>query len=104
VLGQPTGPGGGRWWTEGFDDTVGHRPALLLRRRRGVRGGVFRRFVPERIGRRGSREAPGTCAVTPWPPGGQTVSNVPTRRNIAARKPSPFRPPLRVQVPPFALS
>jgi len=50
VLGQPTGPGGGRWWTEGFDDTVGHRVALLLRRRRGVRGGVFRRFVHERIG------------------------------------------------------
>ena len=50
VLGQPTGPGGGRWWTEGFDHTVGHRVALLLRRRRGVRGGVFRRFVHERIG------------------------------------------------------
>jgi hypothetical protein len=50
VLGQPTGPGGGRWWTEGFDDAVGHRVALLLRRRRGVRGGVFRRFVHERIG------------------------------------------------------
>jgi hypothetical protein len=50
VLGQPTGPGGGRWWTDGFDDTVGHRVALLLRRRRGVRGGAFRRFVHERIG------------------------------------------------------
>jgi hypothetical protein len=50
VLGQPTGPGGGRWWTDGFDDTVGHRVALLLRRRCGVRGGVFRSFVHERIG------------------------------------------------------
>lgn len=50
VLGQPTGPGGGRWWTDGFDDTVGHHVALLLRRRRGIRGGVFRTFVHERIG------------------------------------------------------
>jgi len=50
VLGQPTGPGGGRWWTDGFDDTVGHHVALLLRRRRGVRGGMFRRFVHERMG------------------------------------------------------
>jgi hypothetical protein len=50
VLGQPTGPGGGRWWTDGFDDTIGHHIALLLRRRRGVRGGVFRTFVHERIG------------------------------------------------------
>jgi len=50
VLGQPTGPGGGRWWTDGFDDTVGHHVALLLRRRRGVRGSVFRAFVHERIG------------------------------------------------------
>jgi hypothetical protein len=50
VLGQPTGPGGGRWWTEGFDDTMGHRVAILLRRRRGVRGATFRRFVHERIG------------------------------------------------------
>ena len=50
VLGQPTGPGGGRWWTDGFDDSVGHHVALLLRRRRGVRGGEFREFVHERIG------------------------------------------------------
>ncbi|OHV04439.1 EthD domain-containing protein [Mycobacterium talmoniae] len=50
VLGHPTGPGGGRWWTDGFDDTVGHHIALLLRRRRGVRGGVFRTFVHERMG------------------------------------------------------
>jgi hypothetical protein len=49
VLGHPTPPGGGRWWTDGFDDTVGHRVALLLRRRRGVRGGAFRRFVHERM-------------------------------------------------------
>jgi hypothetical protein len=50
VLGQPTGPGGGRWWTDGVDDAVGQRVALLLRRRRGVRGRAFRRFVHERIG------------------------------------------------------
>jgi hypothetical protein len=50
VLGQPTGRGGGRWWTDGFDDTVGHHVALLFRRRRGVRGGVFRKFVHERMG------------------------------------------------------
>jgi hypothetical protein len=50
VLGHPTGPSGGRWWTDGFDDTVGIHVALLLRRRRGVRGGVFRIFVHERIG------------------------------------------------------
>jgi hypothetical protein len=50
VLGQPTGPRGGRWWTDGFDDMVGHRVALLLRRRRGVWRGTFCRFVHERIG------------------------------------------------------
>ena len=49
VLGHPTPPGGGRWWTHGFDDTVGHRVALLLRRRRGVRGGAFRHFLYERM-------------------------------------------------------
>ena len=50
VLGQPTPPGGGRWWTDGFDDAVGHRVALLLRRRRGARSSAFRHFVHERIG------------------------------------------------------
>jgi hypothetical protein len=50
VLAHPSPPGGGRWWTDAFDDAVGHRVALLLRRRRGVRGGAFRRFVHERIG------------------------------------------------------
>jgi hypothetical protein len=49
VLGQPTFPGGGRWWTDGFDETVDHRVALLLRRRRGVRGGAFRQFLFERM-------------------------------------------------------
>jgi hypothetical protein len=49
VLGQPTGPGGGRWWTEGFDDAVGHRVALLLRRRRSVRGRALRRLPVVRI-------------------------------------------------------
>ncbi|MEU6260975.1 hypothetical protein [Streptomyces sp. NPDC047043] len=50
VLGQVTGPGGGRWWTDGHDDAVGHRTVLLLRRRRGVSGRSFRRFVHDRIG------------------------------------------------------
>jgi hypothetical protein len=50
VLGHPTGPGSGRWWTNGFDETVGHRVALLLRGRRGTRGSTFRRFVHECIG------------------------------------------------------
>lgn len=49
VLPYTTGPGGGRWWTDGFDDAVGHRVALLLRRRRGVRGAAFRSFVHERM-------------------------------------------------------
>ncbi|MFJ8022315.1 hypothetical protein [Streptomyces sp. NPDC096311] len=50
VLGQVTGPGGGRRWTDGHDDAVGHRTVLLLRRRRGVRGRVFRAYVHDRIG------------------------------------------------------
>lgn len=50
VLGHLTGPGGGRWWTDGFDDAVGQRAALLLRRRRGVRGSTFRRYVHDRLG------------------------------------------------------
>ena len=50
VLGQVTGPGGGRWWSDGHDDAVGHRTVLLLRRRRGVSGRTFRRFVHDRIG------------------------------------------------------
>lgn len=49
VLGQVTGPGCGRWWTDGHDDAVGHRTVLLLRRRRGVGGRTFRRFVHDRI-------------------------------------------------------
>jgi hypothetical protein len=50
VLGSVTGPGGGRWWTDGHDDAVDHRTVLLLRRRRGVSGRAFRRYVHERIG------------------------------------------------------
>jgi hypothetical protein len=49
-LGHLTGPGGGRWWTGGHDDSVGHRTVLLLRRRRGVRGRSFRAFVRTRLG------------------------------------------------------
>ena len=50
VLGHQTGPRGGRWWTTGHDDTVGHRTALLVRRRRGVSGRAFRAFVHSRLG------------------------------------------------------
>jgi 2,4-dienoyl-CoA reductase-like NADH-dependent reductase (Old Yellow Enzyme family) len=49
VLGHPTAPGGGRWWTEGHDDTVSHRVALLLRRRRGVSRTAFRQFLYDRM-------------------------------------------------------
>lgn len=70
-LGQPTCPGGGRWWTDGFDSTVGHHVALLLRRRRGIRGSVFRRFVHERLGPAlfavGARDLR-TYTFLPWTP------------------------------------
>lgn len=49
VLGQVTAPGGGRWWTTGFDDTLTTHVALLLRRRQGVRAKAFRSFVNERL-------------------------------------------------------
>ncbi|WP_433622019.1 EthD domain-containing protein [Nocardia sp. CA-120079] len=51
VIGHVTGPGGGRWWTDGFDETIGHHVMLLLRRRSGVRGSVFREFVHGGVGR-----------------------------------------------------
>ncbi|MEE1765183.1 hypothetical protein [Streptomyces sp. SP18BB07] len=50
VLGNLTGPRGGRWWTEGHDTNVGHRTVLLLRRRRGVGRHAFRKYVHDRIG------------------------------------------------------
>ncbi|MGO4616997.1 hypothetical protein AB4305_20240 [Nocardia sp. 2YAB30] len=50
VLGHLTGPRGGRWWTTGHDDAVAHRTAVLLRRRRGVSGRAFRRFLHEELG------------------------------------------------------
>lgn len=50
VLGQLAGPGGGRWWTTGHDDSVGHRTVLLVRRRRGISGRSFRRFVRDHLG------------------------------------------------------
>ena len=49
-LGHMTGPRGGRWWTAGHDDSVGHRTVLLLRRRRGISGRSFRAFVHDRFG------------------------------------------------------
>jgi hypothetical protein len=51
VLGHATAPGGGRWWTTGFDDSLGHHITLLFRRRRGVPGSAFRHFVYERMAR-----------------------------------------------------
>lgn len=50
VLGQLTGPGGGRWWSPSHDDTVPHQTAVLLQRRRGVPGRAFRAFVHETLG------------------------------------------------------
>ncbi|MFE3188420.1 hypothetical protein ACFXHA_05385 [Nocardia sp. NPDC059240] len=50
VLEQLTGPGGGRWWAPGHDNTVPHRTAVLLQRRRGVSGRAFRGFVHEILG------------------------------------------------------
>jgi hypothetical protein len=49
VLGQATAPGGGRWWTTGFDDTFTTHVALLLRRRQGVRATAFRMFVNDKL-------------------------------------------------------
>jgi hypothetical protein len=49
VLGNLTGPRGGRWWTPGFDVGVGHRTALFVRRRSGVSGRAFRAFVRGRL-------------------------------------------------------
>jgi len=49
-IGHLTGPGGGRWWTTGHDDSVGHRTVLLLRRRRGVSGRSFRAFMHTELG------------------------------------------------------
>ncbi|NUP24757.1 MAG: hypothetical protein HOZ81_53635 [Streptomyces sp.] len=69
VLGQVTGPGGGRWWTDGHDDAVGHRTVLLLRRRRGVGGRTLRRYVHDRIGpalhEAGARDLR-TYSFLPW--------------------------------------
>jgi hypothetical protein len=60
-LGHLTGPGGGRWWTAGHDDSVGYRTVLLVRRRRGVWGRSFRAFVHTRLGP--ALPAAGACDV-----------------------------------------
>jgi hypothetical protein len=49
-LGHLAAPRGGRWWTTGHDDSIGHRTALLVRRRRGVSARSFRAFVHARLG------------------------------------------------------
>jgi hypothetical protein len=88
VLGHLTGPAGGRWWSDGFDDTVGQRVALLLRRRRGVRRAAFRRFVHDRLGpalhAAGARDLR-TYTFIPWtalphPTPGVSQDNPPHRR------------------------
>lgn len=45
VVGQMTVPSGGRWWTTGHDDSVTHRTAVWFRRRRGLGGRAFRRYI-----------------------------------------------------------
>jgi hypothetical protein len=49
VLGHLAGPTGGRWWTDGHDDSVGHRTTVLLRRRAGASRRAFRTFVREQL-------------------------------------------------------
>jgi hypothetical protein len=49
VLGHLAGPTGGRWWTDGHDDSVGHRTTVLLRRRAGTSRRAFRTFVREQL-------------------------------------------------------
>jgi hypothetical protein len=49
VLAHHTGPGGGRWFTDGYDDSAGHHVALLLRRRMGIAAKMFRTFVHQQL-------------------------------------------------------
>jgi hypothetical protein len=92
VIGHMTGPGGGRWWTDGHAPSVGHRTALLLRRRRGVSGSMFRTFVHERLGpalhEAGARDLRSYTFVpsmlVPHPTPGVTHGNPPHRRYHAA--------------------
>jgi hypothetical protein len=71
-LGHLIGPGGGRWWTAGHDDSVSHRTVLLVRRRRGVWGRSFRAFVHTRLGPALPRAhvtfgPTASCPWRPWP-------------------------------------
>jgi hypothetical protein len=60
VLCQLSGPRGARWWTGAFDPSVGQRAVVLVRRRRGLAPGAFRRFLHGTLGeallRAGARE------------------------------------------------
>jgi hypothetical protein len=86
------GPGGGHWCTTGHDDSVAHRTALLVRRRRGVSGRSFRAFVNARLGpalhAAGARDLrtytflPWTAAAHPTP--GVSHDNPPHRRDHGA--------------------
>lgn len=50
VLGHLACPRGGRWWSTGYDDRVGHRTVLLIRRRSGISSRAFRGFVHDVLG------------------------------------------------------
>lgn len=50
LIAYQTGQGGGRWWTDGLDESVGHRTVVLLRQRKGIRARRFRAFVHEGLG------------------------------------------------------
>jgi hypothetical protein len=49
VLPRYTWPGGGRWFTDGFDESAKQHVALLLRRRIGISTKIFRTFVHQRL-------------------------------------------------------
>jgi len=80
-LGHMTGPRGGRWWTAGHDDSVGHRTVLLLRRRRASPADRSARSCTTDSGRHCTTPAPKICALTPsghWHPGRTRHSASPT--------------------------
>ncbi|BCI82177.1 hypothetical protein MTY66_38020 [Mycolicibacterium sp. TY66] len=49
VLAHHTGPRGGRWFTDGYDNSAQQHVALLLRRRMGVAARMFRSFVHQQL-------------------------------------------------------
>ncbi len=91
VLCQLSGPRGARWWTGAFDPSIGQRAVVLVRRRRGLPAGAFRRFLhgtlAESLLRAGARELR-THAFLPgsrfshWTPG--VAHDDPVHRRYAA--------------------